>query len=175
MSCVYFIEAVGLHRVKIGWTTKPAHERVKALKTSSPCDLLLLGTMPAKDQLAEKLVHERFSSIRIVGEWFEKTAELLAFVEHPVMQAVEKPTAVSAYVPKSKLDEWCEQDGRGPSSLAKALGISRATLWRLRAGDHRLTLDTARQIELATAGAVSAISLLGLDRRKPRKREKASA
>ena len=62
------------------------------------------------------------------------------------------------------LDEWCERDGRGPSALAKALGVSRSTLWRLRAGaEHKLTPDTARQIELATGGKVRATQLLGLD------------
>lgn len=61
------------------------------------------------------------------------------------------------------LDEWCEQDGRGPSAQARSLGISRATLWRLRGGDHRITLETARQIELATGGRVKATQLLGLD------------
>jgi len=64
------------------------------------------------------------------------------------------------------LNEWCEQDGRGPSAQARALGISRATLWRLRGGGHALTLDTACQIELATGGKVTAVTLLGLDRRK---------
>ncbi len=61
------------------------------------------------------------------------------------------------------LDEWCEQDGRGPSAQAKALGISRATLWRLRGGSHPLLPDTARQIELATGGKVRAATLLGVD------------
>jgi DNA-binding transcriptional regulator YdaS (Cro superfamily) len=61
------------------------------------------------------------------------------------------------------LNEWCEQDGRGPSAQAKALGISRATLWRLRGGNHPILPDTARQIELATGGRVKAYSLLGLD------------
>lgn len=61
------------------------------------------------------------------------------------------------------LDQWCERDGRGPTALAKALGISRSTLWRLRGGDHRITPDTARQIELATGGKVKATVLLGLE------------
>jgi plasmid maintenance system antidote protein VapI len=60
------------------------------------------------------------------------------------------------------LDEWCEQDGRGPSAQAKALGISRATLWRLRGDSHDLLPDTARRIELATAGKVKASVLLGV-------------
>jgi DNA-binding transcriptional regulator YdaS (Cro superfamily) len=61
------------------------------------------------------------------------------------------------------LDQWCEQDGRGPSAQAKALGISRATLWRLRGGDHPILPDTAKRIELATGGKVKAATLLGLN------------
>ena len=61
------------------------------------------------------------------------------------------------------LNEWCEQDGRGPSALAKALNVSRTTLWRLRHGDHAILPHTARQIELATGGKVRAAMLLGVD------------
>ena len=61
------------------------------------------------------------------------------------------------------LNDWCEQDGRGPSALAKALGVSRTTLWRLRHGDHAILPHTARQIELATGGLVRAAVLLGVD------------
>jgi DNA-binding transcriptional regulator YdaS (Cro superfamily) len=61
------------------------------------------------------------------------------------------------------LDEWCEQDRRGPSAQAKALGISRATLWRLRGGDHAILPDTARRIEQATGGKVRAATLLGVE------------
>jgi hypothetical protein len=61
------------------------------------------------------------------------------------------------------IDEWCRQDGRGPSALARALGVSRTTLWRLRAGDHAILPHTARQIDLATGGKVRAAQLLGLD------------
>jgi transcriptional regulator with XRE-family HTH domain len=71
-------------------------------------------------------------------------------------------------------DKWCEIDGRGPSALAEYFDISRATLWRLRQGGHKITVDTAQKIELATAGQVSAISLLGLDRRR-RASDKAGA
>jgi len=61
------------------------------------------------------------------------------------------------------LDEWCAQDPRGPSAQAKALGISRATLWRLRGGGHAILPQTARQIELATGGKVRAATLLGVE------------
>jgi DNA-binding transcriptional regulator YdaS (Cro superfamily) len=61
------------------------------------------------------------------------------------------------------LNDWCEQDGRGPSALARALGVSRTTLWRLRHGDHAILPHTARQIELATGGLVRAAVLLRVD------------
>jgi transcriptional regulator with XRE-family HTH domain len=61
------------------------------------------------------------------------------------------------------LDEWCELDGRGPSALAEYFDISRATLWRLRNGGRKITVDTARKIELATGGKVRAATLLGVE------------
>jgi hypothetical protein len=61
------------------------------------------------------------------------------------------------------LDQWCQIDGRGPSAQAKALGISRATLWRLRGGDHPILPDTAKRVELATGGKVKAATLLGIE------------
>ena len=72
------------------------------------------------------------------------------------------------------LDQWCERDGRSMQELAKAFGMSRVHLWRIRKAGTE-SLDVAKRIEKVTGGAVSAIGLLGLDRRKPRKREGASA
>lgn len=71
-------------------------------------------------------------------------------------------------------DEWCENDGRGPSALAEYFDISRATLWRLRCGDHNLSVQSARKIELATGGIVTAAALLGLEQPK-RERKRAGA
>lgn len=66
------------------------------------------------------------------------------------------------------LDEWCERDGRSMEELAKAFRMSRVHLWRIRKGGTE-SLDVAKRIEKVTGGRVSAISLLGLDRRDKRK------
>jgi transcriptional regulator with XRE-family HTH domain len=65
------------------------------------------------------------------------------------------------------LDEWCDRDGRPMEELAKAFGMSRVHLWRIRKGGTK-ELDVAERIERVTRGEVTAISLLGLDRRKKR-------
>lgn len=66
------------------------------------------------------------------------------------------------------LDQWCERDGRSMEDLAKAFGMSRVHLWRIRKNGTK-SLDLAQQVERVTGGQVSAISLLGLDRRGKKK------
>ena len=66
---------------------------------------------------------------------------------------------------QTTLDQWCERDGRPMEELAQAFGVSRVHLWRIRKNGTK-SLDLAQQVERVTGGQVSAISLLGLDRRK---------
>ncbi len=66
------------------------------------------------------------------------------------------------------LDEWCTRDGRPMEELAKAFEMSRVHLWRIRK-DGTKELEVAQRIERVTRGEVTAISLLGLDRRSKRK------
>lgn len=69
---------------------------------------------------------------------------------------------------QTPLDQWCERDGRSMEELASAFGMSRVHLWRIRKAGTK-SLDLAQQIERVTGGQVSAISLLGLDRRSKKK------
>ena len=79
---VYFIEAIGADRIKVGFTSKrTAVERLRNLQTSCPFPLRELvsfeGTM-----LDEFNLHQRFASARVAPniEWFHATPELLAFI-----------------------------------------------------------------------------------------------
>ena len=76
---VYFIEAEGLDRFKIGWATDPGL-RLEALRIGSPVPLAVRGTMPGSVQ-TERRLHRQFASSRLGGEWFASTPELLEFVE----------------------------------------------------------------------------------------------
>jgi len=74
---IYFIEAGDF--IKIGHTRSPVGRGHK-MRTDNPFDLKLLhiedGTFKR-----EKLYHRHFAAIRVRGEWFHKTPDLLAFIE----------------------------------------------------------------------------------------------
>lgn len=76
---VYFIEAIGLGKIKIGRTKNDVMERLRALSTGSPCQLRLLGHIDG-DHSTERSLHQKFSHIRMDREWFHGTQELLEFI-----------------------------------------------------------------------------------------------
>lgn len=75
---VYFIEAVGLDLVKIGYTADLT-ERLRKLAPGCPARLRLLGTVPGGLQI-ERHYHERLASCRTRGEWFRKSPALDAII-----------------------------------------------------------------------------------------------
>lgn len=65
------------------------------------------------------------------------------------------------------LADYLEEQGRGGlTTLAKAAGTSKGYLADIVDGRRVPSVAFAKRIETATGGQVSAISLLGLDRRK---------
>jgi hypothetical protein len=64
----------------------------------------------------------------------------------------------------TKFDKWIEKDGRPLDELARALGKSRPTFWRLRKKVREGTVETedAKAIEALTGGKVKARALLGV-------------
>jgi hypothetical protein len=74
---IYFMEAGDF--IKIGYTRSPAARGIK-MSTDNPFPLRLLhiedGTFKR-----ETLYHRHFAAIRVRGEWFHKTPELLTFIE----------------------------------------------------------------------------------------------
>ncbi len=74
---VYFIE-IGDY-VKIGYTRAPA-SRAKRMLTDSPVEPKLLHSEPGTFK-TEKMLHRRFTHLRVRGEWFRKEAGLLEYIE----------------------------------------------------------------------------------------------
>ena len=68
---VYFIEAVGADRVKIG-VSQDVAKRFGQLAASFPGPLVLLGKV-AGGRAREKSLHRRLANFRIGGEWFHLT------------------------------------------------------------------------------------------------------
>jgi hypothetical protein len=76
---IYFIQAGEDGAIKIGSSKNPA-KRLASLRTASPVPLNVLKVITGSREL-ELTYHDRFSSIRMKGEWFEPTAELLTFIQ----------------------------------------------------------------------------------------------
>lgn len=76
---VYFI--TDGQYIKIGYTKNDAKKRLKQLQTSSPNRLFLLGYIEG-DKTIEKKLHKKFynSIVRINGEWFSPTQDLLDYI-----------------------------------------------------------------------------------------------
>jgi hypothetical protein len=76
---VYFLEAIGLDKIKIG-ASEDVADRCRVIQGLSPVPLSLLCHVPGGEQL-ERSLHERFSHLRSHGEWFYATPELREFIK----------------------------------------------------------------------------------------------
>lgn len=77
---IYFVQAVGVGNIKIGWTEgTDAAQRMRDMQVGSPVPLSLLRTIPG-DRTLEQELHRRFAFAHVHGEWFRAVPELLAFI-----------------------------------------------------------------------------------------------
>jgi len=86
---VYFIEATGLNRVKIGYATNPT-KRIKDLDTGSAVNLELLGVVPGS-LAKERQLHQKFAQYRIKGEWFNYSDEIKDYVKENTSLELQQP------------------------------------------------------------------------------------
>jgi hypothetical protein len=77
-SLVYFLYSESQKALKVG-TTRDIKNRLAGLQTGAPEPLYLLGVMKG-DAHIERLIHKKFEGIRMRGEWFRLTDDLVDFV-----------------------------------------------------------------------------------------------
>lgn len=75
---VYFIQAGETGPIKIGKADKPM-KRIAELQTGNPHPLRLVGAIDGGVN-EEQALHQRFTRLRLHGEWFEPSAELLEYI-----------------------------------------------------------------------------------------------
>lgn len=71
---IYFIEDVANGHVKIGYAKNP-WSRLATFRVSSASQLDLVAVAPG-DRQEEVIMHTRFASYRIRGEWFRKSSPI---------------------------------------------------------------------------------------------------
>lgn len=109
---IYFIEAVGMGLVKIGYTIDPA-KRFMSMLTMSPAPLSLLGSITGGPE-KEAEIHGKLAPHRLHGEWFKMVPEVMAIVataEHRYghefynQVARERGAALQAYLERMRRGE----------------------------------------------------------------------
>ena len=78
---VYFIQAGENGPVKIGFTAGNAQRRMHDLQIGNPVKLCLLYVYDNQDKTLESELRSMFRHIKIRGEWFHPTRELMEYVE----------------------------------------------------------------------------------------------
>lgn len=92
MSDLYFIANPSLGIVKIGIADNPEQRR-RGLECSCGVPLEILGVLRGGGH-HEKMLHEAFDEVRLLGEWFNPTEEIL--------RLAADPTSVPAYLEAQK-------------------------------------------------------------------------
>lgn len=96
---VYFIRETGDDgHIKIGTTTASPHVRLRALQTANPRPLELIGAIPG-DATVERSLHERFAHLRLTGEWFKSSQELVTFIEGATFVSGRTPDDGKVFAP----------------------------------------------------------------------------
>jgi hypothetical protein len=74
IECVYIIEAVGLDRIKVGFTSDLV-KRLRTIQTSCPAPVLLIAVIRGGRE-TERDIHRTLRPYRAYGEWFNCDHEI---------------------------------------------------------------------------------------------------
>lgn len=76
---IYYVQPKSGGLIKIGYTSKKVELRVSELQTGCPDQLVILGQEEG-DERKEADLHKKFSHLRVTGEWFRPSIELMRHV-----------------------------------------------------------------------------------------------
>lgn len=72
VGSIYFIQAETGGAVKVGWTSsRSAESRLQQLQCGNPNKLRIVRLIENASQGDERALHKRFSSLRVLNEWFD--------------------------------------------------------------------------------------------------------
>lgn len=78
---IYFVQAA-TGEVKIGVTTSAKiRNKLRSIQTYCPSKIRLLLVVEERNIMPEHEIHKKFANIRIRGEWFSPSPELLDWIK----------------------------------------------------------------------------------------------
>jgi hypothetical protein len=133
---VYFIQNPDTGHIKIGKSFM-VQERLKALSRQEGAPLKLLGVIKGYG-VEEADLHLHFDAIRLHGEWFDSTSELIEFIADQAipLDNLQEVPPVKSLVIQSKISDLAKERGfKTPEALSKATDLTRTTMYNVWTGD----------------------------------------
>lgn len=154
---VYAIECNG--RIKLGYSESP-EKRVNKVASDAPFPCVLLGYWHGS--VADELdVQTKFQSIRVHGEWFAATEDLLAFIQQNVIPIEPAPKKHKTILDTdSPLTAWRKRAGLRQHELASMLGVNTSFVSQLENGISGPSLEVAMKIADLCGPTVPITSLM---------------
>jgi DNA-binding transcriptional regulator YdaS (Cro superfamily) len=141
---IYMVRAGDSGPVKLGFAADP-NRRIAGLQTGQPEKLAVLRIMEGCRGF-ETALHRHFAPLRIRGEWFTHTDEMLGDLEHlrPV-SAANDPT------PHAALAAYMSAHGLTDAAVADKLGVSAEAVRLWRTGRRPIAAKRAMALSRLTA------------------------
>jgi len=90
LKMIYFAQQGKSGPIKIGFTDNDVRTRLYQLRTSSPTQINLIGTIHG-DKEKESSIHEYFKEFHIKNEWFQPTTEIFNYIFARVAEIAIEP------------------------------------------------------------------------------------
>lgn len=159
---VYAVECGG--RIKLGYSQLP-DKRFSKIASDAPFPCTLLGYWPGS--VADELdIQTKFNALRVHGEWFASTENLLEFIADHVCSPSQKVGRFDFRDDDSALAKWRKAQGKTMESFADAMNVTRATWSRWELG--RVAIPTQKLSKLMAMTGLSFDDLTGFEPARPR-------
>jgi hypothetical protein len=143
---VYAVECAG--RVKLGFSEDPG-KRFNKIASDAPFPCDLLGYWPASraDELA---LHAKFKKIRVHGEWFAVTEDLLSTISAKVIPMDKSQVRFRIGDDDTILAVWRKTQKQNAKVISKAMGINQSTWSRWERGTLRVPAERVPKLSMLT-------------------------
>lgn len=101
---IYFIQPENGGLIKIGYTSKEPESRLRELQTGCHEKLIILATEEGSE-VDESNLHLQFKSLRVRGEWFRPSVELLTRIADGQRPRTDRQYAI--HVRENGSVGWC--------------------------------------------------------------------
>lgn len=139
---IYIVRVGSSGPVKLGYAANPK-QRIEILQVGQPAHLNVLRVMEGCRQF-EVALHRHFAPLRIRGEWFAYSEEMLDDLDFL------RPTSADPVTPHGSLTSYMQAAGLTDAELAAKLEITQENIRLWRSGRRRIPAERAVELSAIT-------------------------